>query len=257
MYIATNWQNILATNGLTDFDSFWSIDADWVEEPNYRRGGWSGVSQLTLTLPQGEQASFYLKRHENHCYHPRLLPWLKKPTLLREKNNLLLFARNGIPSLELIYYASKKIAGKTRAVMMTLALESHEDLLSLAKQQADFTLAERHHLIRCLAKAVRTMHQHHIQHTALYPQHVFVSRKTKAVRFIDLEGARRRWRKKKCMLRDLDTLQRYTPGVSLRDKIIFLKSYLGHKKISKNDRKIWRDLEIRYWKKQCKNDRRR
>jgi len=209
MYLAESWQEILVKNGLTDFESFWSRQADWVEQPNYRRGGWSGVSRLMLTLPEGGQVAVYLKRHENHYFHPRLLPWLKKPTLAREKNNLLLFSRYGIPSLDLIYFASKKIEGKTRAVMLTAALENYQDLLSVIEQLDSLTLFQRRHLIRCLAKSIRLMHQHHMQHTAFYPQHVLINKESQDIRFIDLEGARKRWQEKKCMLRDLDTKRRF------------------------------------------------
>ncbi len=224
MYIAESWQDILIGNDLIDFDSFWSVKAGWVEQPNYRRGGWSGVSRLVLNLPEGGKTTVYLKRHENHIYRPRLLPWLKKPTLEREKNNLLLFSCCNIPGPELIYFSSKKVEGKVRAVMLTVALENYQNLLSFVEEQASVALCEWRHLVGCLAKAIRIMHQHHIQHTAFYPQHVLINKASEDIRFIDLEGARKRWQEKKCMLRDLDTLQRYTHGVDLRTKVVFFKS---------------------------------
>ncbi len=57
-YVANDWESLAAANGLDSFESVWSLDIGWFEEPNVRRGGWSGVSRLELKLPDGSRERF-------------------------------------------------------------------------------------------------------------------------------------------------------------------------------------------------------
>ena len=61
-YIGKGWEKILRDNGLADFDSIWNLDAGWFEEPNKRRGGWSGVSRISLKTEEGGSLGMFLKR---------------------------------------------------------------------------------------------------------------------------------------------------------------------------------------------------
>ena len=54
-FINERWRPILAHTGLTDFNALWDLEAEWFEEPNHRRGGWSGVARCELDLPEGGQ----------------------------------------------------------------------------------------------------------------------------------------------------------------------------------------------------------
>ncbi|MBY0544184.1 MAG: hypothetical protein K2Q14_01380 [Gammaproteobacteria bacterium] len=69
-YMNENWQAILKANNLDNFEKLWNLKADWFEEPNKRRGGWSGVSRVELVHPEGGKAVIFLKRQENHIYKP-------------------------------------------------------------------------------------------------------------------------------------------------------------------------------------------
>ena len=42
-YQANDWEQLAHSNGLDSFDAIWTLDIGWFEEPNQRRGGWSGV----------------------------------------------------------------------------------------------------------------------------------------------------------------------------------------------------------------------
>ena len=44
-YVDERWRPIMTYNGLPDFDALWRLDAQWFEEPNRRRGGWSGTAR--------------------------------------------------------------------------------------------------------------------------------------------------------------------------------------------------------------------
>ena len=68
------------TQGEERFDRWWNTAGDWVEAPNVRRGGESGVQRLQL--PDGTLA--YVKRQVGHLYRSLRHP-LGRPTALRER----------------------------------------------------------------------------------------------------------------------------------------------------------------------------
>ena len=67
------------------FDSWWQTQGEWVEEPNERRGGYSGVQRLTQ-LGQ----SLYAKKQTGHTYRSLLHPW-GRPTVLRERDRVEIY----------------------------------------------------------------------------------------------------------------------------------------------------------------------
>ena len=44
---------------LDDFDAMWSLELGFVEEPNVRRGGWSGVSVAELSTANGRRGAIF------------------------------------------------------------------------------------------------------------------------------------------------------------------------------------------------------
>ena len=83
-FISDRWRPILAHNGLSAFDALWKLEAPWFEEPNHRRGGWSGVSRCELALPGDGSTGIFLKRQENHRARLWTHPVRGAPTFLRE-----------------------------------------------------------------------------------------------------------------------------------------------------------------------------
>ena len=65
-FVANDWGLIARTNGLDSFESIWTLDIGWFEEPNERRGGWSGVSRYEIELPDGRREGIFIKRQQNH-----------------------------------------------------------------------------------------------------------------------------------------------------------------------------------------------
>ncbi|EPN65056.1 inaA protein, partial [Pseudomonas syringae pv. actinidiae ICMP 19079] len=53
-----------------EFSHFWSQHGEWVEEPNVRRGGESGVQRLVMDNGQ----TLYAKRQTGHIYRSLLHP---------------------------------------------------------------------------------------------------------------------------------------------------------------------------------------
>lgn len=63
------------------FDYFWRQQGEWVEEPNRRRGGESGVQRVMSTNGR----LLYSKRQTGHIYRSWLHPF-GRPTVLRERD---------------------------------------------------------------------------------------------------------------------------------------------------------------------------
>lgn len=63
------------------FDYFWRQQGEWVEEPNRRRGGESGVQRVMSSNGR----LLYSKRQTGHIYRSWLHPF-GRPTVLRERD---------------------------------------------------------------------------------------------------------------------------------------------------------------------------
>ena len=83
-YTAAEWKDTFAFNGLRTFDDFWKLEAKWFEEPNKRRGGWSGVARCELNLPGGGKVAVFLKRQEHHITRTFTHPVRGLSTFVRE-----------------------------------------------------------------------------------------------------------------------------------------------------------------------------
>ena len=127
-YIGSGWGRILQFNKLENFDAIWNLKADWFEEPNDRRGGWSGVSRISLKAEKGSSIGVFLKRQENHNTRTWSSPVRGVPTFYREFKNILRFVANGIPTVEPVYYCDRSYNGKSQAILMTKELEGFEAL---------------------------------------------------------------------------------------------------------------------------------
>lgn len=92
----------LETAGIShsSFEHFWNQQGEWVEAPNVRRGGESGVQRINNT--DGEL--LYAKRQTGHIYRSWLHPF-GRPTVLREQDALLALTRLGVRVPQLFFVA--------------------------------------------------------------------------------------------------------------------------------------------------------
>lgn len=231
-------RDLLATQKLDRFDTLWELDAGWFEEPNKRRGGWSGVSRYLL--PDG--SAVFLKRQQNHFYRTWRNFFMPAATFSREFKNILNFKKHGIPTLELIYFGQRKQAGNLQAILVTRELEGflqldNKSLLMRLKNNVE----HRKGLLQKVAEILRHLHDSHMQHNCLYPKHVFVKILPDGmfdVRLIDLEKAKWRPLGKSAMLRDLGTLHRHTTGWSNTDRMRLFLTYRQEQRLSAESKKI-------------------
>ncbi|MBB71037.1 MAG: lipopolysaccharide kinase [Legionellales bacterium] len=250
--INPDWQVILAHNGLKDFEALWHLPVKWVEAPNQRRGGFSGVAKVVLQHPAGGTAEVYLKRQYNHFHRTLCHPIKGELTLKREMKNILRCQKAGVPVITPVYFATRCTKDSHRGLLLTVALTDYQ---SLDQWMAQWRASQmpcrdtRHSLLEQLAKIVRTMHDHGLQHGCLHDYHIFLklTEDDASFRLIDLEMLK--WRPDRARLRDLHALNRHSEGWSTRDRLRFYKYYLGIDKLTPKDKGLWQQLERRYQRK--------
>ena len=249
-YQANDWQQLARHNGLDSFDAIWVLDIGWFEEPNQRRGGWSGVSQTRLASADGNRTGVFIKRQQDHTTRTLAHPFTGVLTFRREFHNLSRLLECGVPTLDVLYFAERKVDGKRQSILVTRALTGYQSLDVCIQnwQQTGWPgKATWHRFIQRLAGVVCLMHQHRIQHNCLFPKHVFLKNidTEPDIRLIDLEKAKHTFCPEQAMLRDLDSFNRRTLGVRRTDRLRFLLAYYGKRRVDHRVRKTWKRLAER------------
>lgn len=244
---------VLKTAGLDSFEALWRLEAEWFEPPNQRRGGWSGVARIELSDDAGGSHALFLKRQQNHTRRTLVHPVGGEPTFAAEMRNILGLRAAGVPTLEPVFYAQRKIDGQWCVVLMTRELRGFRPLDLFADEwQAGgwpATRALRRQVLAVAAAVIRRMHRAGFVHKALHPKHVFLRVDDAAgveVCLIDLEKTRRKFLLSGTALRDLDSLNRRSRYWSTSDRLRFLKLYLGTGRLGWRGRLLWRLLARRY-----------
>ena len=244
-YIAEKWRDILIFNQLDTREKIWSLEAEWFEEPNQRRGGWSGVSRIELNLPLGGKVGVFLKRQENHVSKSLLHPISGFSTFVREFEQIKAFHEHYIPSLDLIFFEEWKDGRDQRAVLMTEELADYIPLSSDEYQPKGVfasTKKQKAVLFKKLAELMRAMHKNGFQHNCFYPKHIFAKQLGNDdidLRVIDLEKVKTPLIKNQAAFRDLYTLYRHSENWGVKDKVRFYKQYQSEKKLSDSSKKLW------------------
>jgi hypothetical protein len=246
-YSAKDWEAVARANGLDDFEAVWALDIGWFEEPNERRGGWSGVSRHEIELPDGRREGIFIKRQQNHTTRSWLHPVRGIQTFRREFRNLMLLQSFGVPTLDVLYFAERKSGADRRAILISRELAGYaslEDCISYWNRHGYPERAVWHETMERIAAVARRMHQHRMQQNSFYPKHVFIGELDghMDIRLIDFEKAKRRWRSGSALLRDLDTLNRHSQGISTTDRLRFLLAYHEQCRVNTEVRKTWDKL---------------
>ena len=245
-FIATEWAGLLEENGLTGFDALWQIEVPLLDNPNTGRGkgGWSSVGLLPLRAAGGGQRKLIIKRQNNYVIRTPLHPLRGIPTLKNEALSTLRFNSLGIPTMKLVYYADKREGNGFRAILLTEFLDGYESLDRLDRLLLEPTGVERPRLISCVAGLIRIMHDKRLRHNSLYPKHIFLREDGSEVtaKLIDLEKVRWSPLGNGRRIRDLDSLNRRSPGWSRTDRLRFFKAYCQTNHLSSKDRELWRAI---------------
>ncbi|MCX4190459.1 lipopolysaccharide kinase InaA family protein [Methylophaga sp. OBS3] len=226
-------------------NALWMNDSDWFEEPNFRRGGWSGV--IKTTLSQAMQADeVFIKRQENHVTRSIMHPISGLPTFFREFRNIKKLQSKYISTLDVIYFEMRA----SKAIIVTKALVGYVglDALDLNHLNAD----ERRTLIRDIAIEVRKLHQGHFRHNCLYPKHIMVKPDGDhwSVKLIDLEKLKYSVFSCNATLHDLSSFFRHRPEAwTVKDTVQFFQVYFDEQQLSIETKRIIRLIGKKIWLK--------
>lgn len=207
---------------LNAFAAVWAKKMDWFEEPNVRRGGWSGVGKTTITGASGESLEVFIKKQQNHGRRTFLHPMKGEPTFRREFANLRFLADHQFLAPEVVLYAESAVDGQVAAVLMTRALDFQPLDAYLKNSQAPQCA-----FVTKVAQEIRRFHDLGMVHRALYPKHIFIKTDDDVqVAVIDLEKARHTRCKWYATFFDLAALHRHTNGVRQTLRMRFFLTYM-------------------------------
>lgn len=196
------------------FEFYWQQQGEWVEEPNQRRGGESGVQRIH---EEGGRL-LYVKRQVGHTYRSWRYP-LGRPTVLRERDALLALSDLSVGVPELVYCGARQGADKQwRALLVTAALDGFVEIDKwyAAGERQRHGEAVHDRVLEAIAQNLARMHLGRWQHSCLYAKHVFVrvsgtgDSAVVEVALLDLEKCRQRLTPHKAAAHDLKQLRRHS-----------------------------------------------
>lgn len=193
--------------GTDQFEYWWQSHGDWVEEPNIRRGGESGVQRL----PAAGGGLLYAKRQTDHIYRSLLHPF-GYPTAMRERDALLACVKLGVGVPRLVFAACRRKAGAWEALLVTEELKDYRCLAELYAENEQSNWGEALHLriLQQVGATLGRLNRGCWQHGCLYLKHVFVRLQGDQIEvaLLDLEKSRRRFTGKQASRHDLRQLKR-------------------------------------------------
>jgi hypothetical protein len=196
------------------FAYFWNQRGEWVEEPNVRRGGESGVQRVMGSDGQ----LLYSKRQTGHIYRSLLHPF-GRPTVLRERDALMGVGLLGVHVPQIVFCgAQRDPVHKWRALLVTQSLDGFEELehwyAGGGRERHGEAVHDR--VLQVLADNLARMHKGRWQHSCLYIKHVFVrvtgegEASKVEVALIDLEKCRQRLTARQAAAHDMKQLRRHS-----------------------------------------------
>lgn len=231
-FIATQHAILLQKQGLDTFEKVWDTKIHWLEPPNTRRGGWSGVGRILLQDGLQERI-FYVKKQCNYKTQTLRHPLSGEPTFAKEFRILRYLRTRGIQVPDVAFYAEKYRSEGLCAVLITENLSGYVPL-SQFLMNGNFDLLASRQVLRSVALAVKRFHEAGIQHRALYTKHLFVKIGgiDTDVAIIDLEKARPIILPFLQPMADLAKLNYRTARWTKTARLSFFLSYLRAKKLN-------------------------
>jgi predicted Ser/Thr protein kinase len=245
-FINPQFQSLLDRHQLNSFGALWDVAIKWFEEPNMRRGGWSGVGQLRLIDERGQQVLMYVKKQQDHGRRTWRHPIDGEPTFKREFDNLRYLDEHDFAAPRVVYYGQDETSGHQRAVLATLALDQHKSLEEWVNPNYEqLSEIEKTQFLLTLAEKIRQLHSLGMVHRALYPKHIFINPKLASnVAVIDLEKARLTTLGWYRTFFDLAALFRHSEW-SKDEQLIFFKAYCGKTQLSRSDQWLFDKIQLR------------
>lgn len=202
------------SNGQDEFDKWWATEGDWVEEPNYRRNGMSGVQCV-----ERDGKKVYVKRMTQHLFRSLRYP-LGRPTVVREIAVIKDLEKAGVIVPKIVYGKALKVEGEWRALLVT---EDMKGFVSIAEWYDTHAVTPfpddvREAMLKAVAVAFKKMHSVNRQHGCCYVRHIYVKTEGRAeAGFLDLEKSRRRLSRAKAVHHDFAQLEKYLDPIPKAD----------------------------------------
>ena len=183
-----------------DFEYWWNVPGEWVETPNRRRAGWSGMLRVVV-----DGRMYYVKRQLNHCCYTLTHP-LGWPTASREWQYLKRLHALGVGAPVGVFHGTRKTDDGIEAVLVTEELAGFVDLAALESLEP----SRKHALAQAVGELLGRLHGAKLQHSSLYNKHVMAKPSGDGfeVALIDLEKMRPRLTAGKAAARDLEQFRR-------------------------------------------------
>jgi hypothetical protein len=207
----------------------------------------------THHITGSQSPGYYLKKHRGRSWRTWLAAVLgftppHSPGRVEAENAIALNAL-GIDVMPLTAYGEKLHAdGRLESFLLSEELEGYCELQDFIAQQ--FAPAgdkkHLHRLITQVASIARRFHAAGFNHRDFYCCHFLIKEVSPGafdVRLIDLQRVqRRRWFRRRWIVKDLAQLASMSPDahVGCREKILFLRTYLGVKKLRPHDKQLVR-----------------
>ena len=232
-WIAPEWEDALKQADLLNVEALTTRQFDWFEEPNRRRGGWSGVTRLVLNpeaAPQDQQAVF-LKIQQNHFYRAPNTFFTKQLTFEREFEVLrqLDTVTDSIP--ELVLFVKWRSGSDVGAILVTKALDGWYPLPDWIQGKKGLTPPDEitfQRALEAIAKGAREIHQAGWVHLCFSAKHLFVRPKSDGSFescVIDMEKCRKHLSAAYRARKDCAHFMRHTPRLTEAHKLNFAKAY--------------------------------
>ena len=244
-FIDPAWTRIFAQAGFESFDDWWRTEQNLVEVGNFRGSdnevSWSHVSRIELSDGQ----VVYLKRQQNHYPNNIPLKLLRIPTFEIEWKNYQAHRNAGIPTMKIVYFASRKHEGTRQCIVVSEELpgmNSLQEIMGAFNEHGWPPRAQRLAILGAIARVIRKMHDSGLLHNALYGRHIYLNipivdgvaqiPAELDVSLIDLERTKfPRPNSPRFIKHDLEKMYRRIPWPA-RECLWFLKRYLGVQRLT-------------------------
>ena len=178
IFTDSEWVPLFDQAGYSSFDDWWNAENNLVETGNFRgpnsESSWSHVSRINLDCGR----VVYLKRQQNHYPNNTLLKLLRTPTFKIEWKNYLAYKRAKVPTLNIVYFASRKRDGNRQCIIVSEELKGMTpvyDLINSFKQYGWPPRKQRFAILGAIVKVVRQLHDAGMIHNALYSRHIYLN----------------------------------------------------------------------------------
>lgn len=219
---------------------------------------------LRLSFRSGGGRGYFLKLYfPSEGFTGRLKDLLRDSKALRALKQGEALARNGFHAPRAIAAGEERSRGLlTRAFLVTAEIEAAPLAAVLRDQFAPpldrMRLAKKRAWLKKLALETRRLHELGFVHGDLVPSNIFARTEREEVTFFYMDNDRTRryppWMPQRLWRRNLVQLNRFVlPGISLQDRMRFLRSYLGEGPWTKGERRLirWLELRTRQRRREC------